>query len=46
MPDVGIRSLNVSNIWEFDIKQRFLGMRIATATSGLAMTFRNLMPYS
>ena len=38
--------LNVSIIWEFDIKQRFLGIRIATATGGLAMTVRNLIPYS
>ena len=30
--------LNVSIIWEFDIKQRVLRIRIATATSGLAMT--------
>ncbi|MBQ4564919.1 MAG: hypothetical protein IJA48_01075, partial [Oscillospiraceae bacterium] len=38
--------LNVSIIWEFDIKQRFLGIRIATATGGLAMTLRNLIAYS
>ena len=38
--------LNVSNIWEFGIKRRVLRIRIATATSGLAMTMRNLMPYS
>ena len=35
MPDVGIRSLNVSIIWKFDIKQRFLRMRIATPVCGL-----------
>ena len=38
--------LNVSNIWEFGIKQRFLGMRIATATGGLAMTLRNMLSLS
>ena len=45
-PDVAIRSQNVSNIWEFGIKRRVLRIRIATATGGLAMTMRNLMPYS
>ena len=38
--------LNVSNIWEFGIKRRVLRIRIATATGGLAMTLRNLTPYS
>ena len=45
-PDVAIRSKNVSIIWEFGIKRRVLRIRIATATGGLAMTMRNLMPYS
>ena len=38
--------LNVSIIWEFGIKRRVLRIRIATATGGLAMTVRNLIPYS
>ena len=38
--------LNVPIIWEFGIKRRVLRIRIATATGGLAMTVRNLIPYS
>ena len=38
--------LNVLNIWEISIKTEVLRIRIATATGGLAMTMRNLMPYS
>ena len=41
-----IRPNNVSIIWEFGIKRRVLRIRIATATGGLAMTVRNLIPYS
>ena len=38
--------LNVSIIWEFGIKRRVLRIRIATATSGLAMTLRNMLSLS
>ena len=36
--------LNVSIIWEFGIRRMVLRIRIATATGGLAMTVRNLIP--